>query len=130
MNNEDMENSIYNFEYYYNTIDENERKLFNKQEIGYVWLCDLLNVTFYDYSLEIKWGKLLYDTIIAILEDKQNIIMADKYEEYLLCLNLIGEDKFDWGTSIRYCWFDNEEIKNEFINYVKQIGYNTGDSNE
>ena len=114
---------IENFENYYKyACDEETKKIFTKEECGYIWLCGLF-ATFYDSDMELKWGKLLYKTIIAIIERKQVILLNKKYEEYLLCLNLIGTDKLNWGSSIRFCWFDEDTIKNKYKNYLKQLGY-------
>ena len=122
-NEEETVESLENFEYYYKYIcDDEEKKWFTKEECGYIWLCSLF-ATFYDSNLELKWGKLLYETIIAIIERNQEKLLNEKYEDYLLCLNLIGTDKLNWGSSIRFCWFDNDEIKNKYINYLKQLGY-------
>ena len=118
---------IENFENYYKYIcDEETKKMFTKEECGYIWFCSLF-ATFYDGDMELKWGKLLYETIIAIIEKNQAKLLDEKYEEYLLCLNLIGIDKLNWGSSIRFCWFDDDEIKNKYKNYLKQLGYKVGD---
>ena len=126
MNNETID-CIENFENYYKYVcDEETKKMFSKGECGYIWFCSLFT-TFYDSDMELKWGKLLYETIIAILERKQDILLNKNYEEYLLCLNLIGTDKLNWGSSIRFCWFDATEIENKYKNYLKQLGYKVGD---
>lgn len=118
---------IENFENYYKYIcGEETKKMFTKEECGYIWLCSLF-ATFYDSDMELKWGKLLYETIIAIIERKQSELLDKNYEEYLICLNLIGVDILNWGTSIRFCWFDSEEIENKYKNYLKQIGYKAGE---
>jgi len=118
---------IENFENFYKYIlDEETKKMYTKEECGYMWLCDFFT-TFYDSDMELKWGKLLYETIIAIIERKQDILINRNYEEYLICLNLIGEENLEWGTSIRFCWFENEEIKNKYKGYLKQLGYKVGD---
>lgn len=118
---------IENFENFYKyTLDEEIKKMYTKEECGYMWLCGLF-ATFYDSDMELKWGKLLYETLVAIIERKQSELMDKKYEEYLLCLNLIGEENLEWGTSIRFCWFDSEEIENKYKGYLKQIGYKVGE---
>ena len=114
---------VENFENYYKyMIDDEDKNLYTKEEWGYIWLCDLF-ATFYDSGMELKWGKLLYETIAAIIERNQDILLNKNYEEYLICLNLIGVDKLNWGSSIRFCWFDNDEIENKYKNYLKQLGY-------
>ena len=91
---------IETFENYYEYVcDEGTKKMFTKEECGYIWFCSLFAI-FYDSDMELKWGKLLYETIIAIIEEKQAKLLDEKYEEYLLCLNLIGTDKLNWGSSI------------------------------
>ena len=118
---------IENFENYYKYVhSEEDKEMYTKEEFGYIWLCGLF-ATFYDSDMELKWGKLLYETIIAIIERKQSELMDKNYEEYLICLNLIGEENLEWGTSIRFCWFENEGIKNKYKGYLKQIGYKVGD---
>ena len=125
--NEETIDCIETFENYYEYVcDEETKKMFTKEECGYIWFCSLFT-TFYDSDMELKWGKLLYETIIAIIERKQSTLLAEKYEEYLLCLNLIGIDKLNWGSSIRFCWFDDDGIKNKYKNYLKQLGYKVGE---
>jgi len=118
---------VENFENYYKySVSDEDKEWFTKEEFKYIWLCGFFAV-FYDYDLELKWGKLLYETIIAIIERKQSELINKNYEEYLLCLNLIGEENFNWGSSIRFCWFENDEIENKYKNYLKQIGYKVGE---
>lgn len=118
---------IENFENYYKYVcDEETKKMFAKEECGYIWFCSLF-ATFYDSGIELKWGKVLYETIIAIIERNQAKLLDEKYEEYLLCLNLIGTDKLNWGSSIRFCWFDDDAIENKYKNYLKQLGYKVGE---
>lgn len=126
MLNKESIDCVENFENYYEYVaDEELKKIYTKEEIGYIWFCNLFAI-FYDNDMELKWGKMLYETTIAILERKQDILLNKNYEEYLLCLNLIGIENLEWGTSIRFCWFKNEEIKNKFKNYLKQLGYKKG----
>lgn len=121
--NNEVIDCIENFQNFYEyIIDEEDKKIYTKEEYGYIWFCQLF-ATFYDSDVELKWGKLLYETIISILERKQDVLLNKNYEEYLLCLNLIGTDKLEWGTSIRFCWFEKEETKNKYKNYLKQLGY-------
>ena len=125
--NEETIDCIETFENYYEYVcDEETKKMFTKEECGYIWFCSLF-ATFYDSDMELKWGKLLYEAIIAIIEKSQAKLLDEKYEEYLLCLNLIGTDKLNWGSSIRFCWFDDDGIKNKYKNYLKQLGYKVGD---
>lgn len=127
MKKEEIIDCIYNFENYYKyIIDEERKKIHTKEEWGYIWLCGLF-ATFYDDDMDLKWGKLLYETIIAIIERKQDILINRNYEEYLLCLNLIGTDKLNWGSSIRFCWFDDDELKKKYKGYLKQLGYKVGE---
>ena len=129
MTNENIE-CVENFENYYKYVcDEETKKMFTKEECKYIWFCNLF-ITFYDLDMELKWGKLLCETIIAIIKRNQLKLLNEKYEEYLLCLNLIGTDKLNWGSSIRFCWFDDDEIENKYKNYLKQIGYKEGENNE
>lgn len=115
---------INNFENYYNNIDISFKEDYSKNELKWDWFAEnIIGTTFYDTELSIKWGKLLYKTVTAILDGEQSKVLSDMYEEYLICLNLIGTDKLEWGTSIRYCWFDNgqeEYIKNLEI-AIKQV---------
>lgn len=127
MKEENIIDCVENFENYYKyIIGEENQKIHTKEEFGYIWLCGLF-ATFYDDDMDLKWGKLLYETIIAIIEKNQNILLNQKYEEYLLCLNLIGVENLEWGTSIRFCWFENKKIENKYKSYLKQIGYKVGE---
>lgn len=125
------EDTIYdcveNFEDYFECIDDEQLKeWYTKKELSYIWFCDLF-ATFYDNDLELKYGKLLYETIKSIIDRTQIDLINEKYEEYLLCLNLIGVDKLDWGSSIRFCWFDDKGIENKYKGYLKQIDSVKGD---
>ena len=115
---------INNFENYYNNIDKSFKEDFSKEELKYDWFAEnIIGATFYDTDLSVKWGKLLYKTVKAILNETQSELLSKMYEEYLICLNLIGKDKLEWGTSIRYCWFNNNEkeyVKN-LKNAIKQM---------
>lgn len=125
--NKEIIDCIENFENFYKyTLDEETKKMYTKEECGYMWLCDFF-ATFYDSDMELKWGKLLYETLVAIIERKQSELINKNYEEYLLCLNLIGEENLNWGSSIRFCWFDDDAIKNKYKNYLKQLGYKVGE---
>lgn len=118
---------VENFENYYKYVESEENKeMYTKEEFGYIWLCGLF-ATFYDSDIELKWGKLLYETLVAIIERKQSELINKNYEEYLLCLNLIGEENLNWGSSIRFCWFDDDAIENKYKNYLKQLGYKVGE---
>ena len=113
---------VNDFENYYDSLDASFKCAFSKDELIWDWFAEcILDVAFYDTELSIKWGKLLYKTIKSILEDKQSEIMSDMYEEYLICLNLIGIDKLEWGTSIRYCWFDDKEYVDKLKKAIKQL---------
>ena len=118
---------VENFENYYKYVHSEEvKEMYTKEEFGYIWLCGLF-ATFYDSDMELKWGKLLYETLVAIIERKQSELINKNYEEYLLCLNLIGEENLNWGSSIRFCWFDDDKLEKKYKNYLKQLGYKVGD---
>ena len=66
----------------------------------------------YDTSLSIRMGQRFFVTIDAILNHRQErLINSDFYEAYIMCLNLMQHNckKIDWGTSIRFCWFNYGE---------------------
>lgn len=115
---------INNFENHYKVLDKSFKEEFSKNELKWDWFAEnIIGVTFYDTELSIKWGKLLYKTVTSILDGTQSKVLSEMYEEYLICLNLIGEDNLEWGTSIRYCWFDNsqEEYIKNLENAIKQV---------
>lgn len=104
------------FKNYYDYICE-DKELYTKKEYAYIWLCELF-ADFYDGNLDLKWGKLLYKTIKAVLEDDQMNMINNDYENYLICLQFLGENNLDWGSSIRFAWFNDRK---KFENYIKQI---------
>ena len=112
---------INKFKDYYEVEKENNPE-FTQKELAYIWFSgNVCNCTFYDYGMDMKWGEKLYKTIKAVINDTQDEMLNEMYEEYLICLNLIGEDNFEWGSSIRYCWFENEDIRTYFTERVEQI---------
>ena len=113
---------VNNFENYYEVLDKSFKEEFSKNELKWDWFAEnIIGVTFYDTELSIKWGKLLYKTVTSILDGTQSKVLSEMYEEYLICLNLIGTDNLEWGTSIRYCWFDKEEYIKNLENAIKQV---------
>ena len=50
--------------------------------------------------------------------------MKENYEMYIVCLNLIGLDNLNWGTSIRYCWFEDTKKAKLIQEAVKFIERN------
>lgn len=110
------------FENYYNELSESIKKYVLKEDLKYDWFAEcIIGTSFYDTDISIKWGKLLYRTVKAILDNKQQEFMSENYEEYLICLQLIGLDNLEWGSSIRFCWFDKEEYIDELKAAIKQI---------
>ena len=83
---------------------------------------EIIGIVTYDDDITLEIGKKIYKTILAVLKNKQlEIVQGDFYADYILCLNLIGIENFDWGTSIRFCWFeDNEKVK-KIKNTIKFI---------
>lgn len=73
---------------------------------------DIFDYISYDDDLDIEMGKKLYKTIDAILKKEQEkLIESDFYEDYIVCLNLmqLNCEKINWGTSIRFPWFEYGE---------------------
>ena len=82
-------------------------------DLLYAYLAnDIFDYISYDDDLDIEMGKKLYKTIDAILmEEQEKLIESDFYEDYIMCLNIMrfGCDKINWGTSIRFPWFEYDE---------------------
>lgn len=96
-------------------------------ELLLMWLADeVIDLTFYDDALSYLIGKDLFLTINAILKDKQEYMLKDNilYTRYLICLNLIGVDHLNWGSSIRYCWFEDDETKIYMQKVIDYINHN------
>lgn len=121
MNNEVID-CVNNFKNYWECELEENKKGFTEKDMAYIWFASCIcNCTFYDYGLDINWGEKLYKTIKAIINRTQDKLMEEMYENYIICLNLIGVDNFEWGSSIRYCWFENADIENRFKESIEQI---------
>lgn len=83
---------------------------FSEDDIKLIWFAEeIVNFTGYDDNLSLKIGKQLFETAKAIINRTQQEYMKVNYEMYIICLNLIGTDNLNWGTSIRYCWFEDTE---------------------
>ncbi len=111
-------NDWYEYVWLENCGDED----FSKEDTKYIWICEPLGIVTYDDSISCELGKKLYKTIKAILNRNQEHFMqngySQEYVDYITCLNLIGNDNLEWGTSIRYCWFKDEE---KYRKIIKQI---------
>lgn len=112
---------VNDFENFYDFLtDDNGKNEYKKEEWKYIWFAqNIIGTTFYDDDMALKWGKLLYKTVKAILERTQSELLESMYEEYLICLNLIGEEKFEWGSSIRYCWFEDYTIEKKIKKIIE-----------
>lgn len=106
----------------YNIIAELDDTDYTIEERAYIWLAeDVINFVAYDNDIDLKIGKKIYKTVEAIINRTQSEFMEEHYEDYIVCLNLIGEENLEWGTSIRYCWFDNTNQANKLINAYRLI---------
>ena len=83
---------------------------FSEDDIKLIWFAEeIIDFAGYDDDLSLKIGKQLFETAKAIINRTQQEYMKENYEMYIICLNLIGLDNLSWGTSIRYCWFEDTE---------------------
>lgn len=112
----------YNDWYEYVWLENGGDEDFSKEDTKYIWICEPLDIVTYDDSISCELGKKLYKTIKAILNRNQEQFMqngySQEYVDYITCLNLIGNNNLEWGTSIRYCWFKDEE---KYRKIIKQI---------
>ena len=87
-----------------------QKEDFNEDEIKLIWFAEeIIDFTGYDDNLSLKIGRQLYEIAKAIINRTQQEYMKENYEIYIVCLNLIGLNNLNWGTSIRYCWFEDTE---------------------
>lgn len=113
---------VNNFKNFYECVSEENKEGFSEKDMAYIWFSSCVcDCTFYDYGLDLEWGEKLYKTIKAITDRTQSELMEEMYKDYIICLNLIGVTNFEWGSSIRYCWFENADIENRFKESIKQI---------
>lgn len=116
---------ISNFKDYLEVYKETHEDFdYTEKDLAYIWFADnVCNTTFYDDSISLKWGKKLYRTVKAIVKETQLNMIEKHYEEYLICLNLINknDDVLEWGTSIRFAWFEDLVVKQHYIDSIKQI---------
>jgi hypothetical protein len=82
-------------------------------DLLYAYLAhDIFDYTSYDDGLDIEMGKKLFRTVDAILKKEQRcLVNSDFYEDYIMCLNImqLNCQKINWGTSIRFPWFEYDE---------------------
>ena len=82
-------------------------------DLLYAYLSDVIfDYIAYDDDLSIEMGKSFYKVIDSIINETQDqLIESDFYSEYITILNLmrINCDKINWGTSIRFPWFEYDE---------------------
>lgn len=96
------------FKFYLEYVSNKED--FNEDEIKLIWFAEeIIDFTGYDDDLSLKMGKQLFETAKAIIDRTQQEYMKESYGMYIVCLNLIGVNNLNWGTSIRYCWFEDTE---------------------
>ena len=95
---------------------------YTEEELRYIWFAeDIIGFTSYDDELSYKMGKKLFETCKAIILSNQIELINNDYEYYIICLNLIGEDNLDWGSSIRFCWFNDNDKTYRITDAVKYI---------
>lgn len=117
---------INNYNDWYNAVwlEQGGDEDFSKEDTKYIWLCTPLDIITYDDSISCELGKKLYQAIKSILNKTQEQFMAKgyskEYVDYITCLNLLGTDNLEWGTSIRYCWFKDEEKYRKLIEQIER----------
>lgn len=97
-------------EYFFNKIEEEalEHCEVYKGSSIISYLSNLVKVTTYDNALDLMFIRIFNQTVIAILERKQDLLLEDdvKYKDYITSLNMsFFDDSVEWGSSIRFCWF-------------------------
>lgn len=102
--------SIKSVEYFFNKIEEEalEHCEVYKGSSIISYLSNLVKVTTYDSALDLMFIRIFNQTVIAILERKQDLLLEDdvKYKDYVTSLNMsFFDDSVEWGSSIRFCWF-------------------------
>lgn len=101
-------NMIEKFKTYLEYVPNKED--FSEDDIKLIWFAEeIVDFTGYDDNLSLKIGRQLFGTAKAIMNRTQQEYMKENYEMYIICLNLIGLNNLNWGTSIRYCWFEDTE---------------------
>ena len=104
------EKEVKSVEYFFNKIEEEalEHCEFYKEGSVIDYLSDLVKVTTYDSALDLMFVKVFNQTVKAILERQQDLLLEDdtKYKDYITSLNMsFFDDAMEWGSSIRFCWF-------------------------
>ena len=107
---------IKSVEYFFNKIEEEalEHCEVYKGSSIISYLSNLVKVTTYDSALDLMFVRIFNQTVNAILERKQHLLLADnaKYKDYITSLNMaFSDDCVEWGSSIRFCWFWAEECR-------------------
>lgn len=102
--------NIKSVEYFFNKIEEEalEHCDFYKESSVIDYLSDLVKITTYDSALDLMFVRSFNQTVKAILEKKQELLLEDdfKYKDYITSLNMpFFDDAVEWGSSIRFCWF-------------------------
>lgn len=108
--------SIKSVEYFFNKIEEEalEHCEVYKGSSIINYLSDLVKVTTYDSALDLMFIRIFNQTVIAILKNKQDLLLEDdaKYKDYITSLNMsFFDNSVEWGSSIRFCWFWAEECR-------------------
>lgn len=107
---------IKSVEYFFNKIEEEalEHCEVYKGSSIISYLSNLVKVTTYDSALDLMFIRIFNQTVIAILENKQDLLLEDdvKYKDYITSLNMeFFDNSVEWGSSIRFCWFWAEECR-------------------
>ena len=103
-------------EYFFNKIDEEalEHCEVYKGSSIISYLSNLVKVTTYSSALDLMFVRIFNQTVVAILDGKQDLLLEDetKYKDYITSLNMaFFDDSVEWGSSIRFCWFWAEECR-------------------
>ena len=116
-----------------NEIGDDLVEHFTYEEWVYIYLSDVVcNLTTYDFEISLSIGKDLWWLLDVVGKKEQLPVMRDKvlYEKYIRTINLFDVDKhFEWGTSIRYAWFESDYIKSlyEWLKYKLKGEQNEND---
>lgn len=66
----------------------------------------------YDEIIEDEWGQKIFEVLKFIQEQESFTVINNlgKYEQFLLVCQLLKQRNWiEWGTSIRSCWFDENQ---------------------
>lgn len=106
-------------------INEDIDDYFDLKQQKQIFLSNvIIGLTTYDYDLDLKFGKIILETLNAIQNRKTFEYIRDEsnYEKYIISCNFI-KDWLDWGSSIRGAWFDFYGAKLVPDECLSNVGY-------